>query len=97
MDFASFPAGVAASVVQSHHGDLRQSWHVDPGEGLELATLLELLQDFLETALELCLALPDKTLVLLPLQPLDMVLLGELHPESVQVLPHLERTTTGWI
>lgn len=77
----------------THHGDLRQSGHVDPGEGLQLPTLTELLQNLLETLLELGLVLLNQALILLPLGPVRMVLLREVHPQNVQVLGHLEPVT----
>lgn len=50
---------------------------------------MQLLQDLLEAALELRLVPPDQVLLLLPLRPLAVVLVGQLHSEDVQVLPHL--------
>lgn len=55
---------------------------------------MKLLQNLMETALELSLAPPDHTFLLLPLLPLLMVLLRKLHPEGVEVLPHLGQVTT---
>lgn len=81
--------------MRIYHGDLRQTGHVDPGEGLQLSALLQLLQNLLESALELGLVPPDQTFLLLPLLPLLRVLLRELHPEGVQVLSHLGRVTAG--
>ena len=70
----------------SHHGDLRQRRHVDPGEGLQLTTLLELQQNLFKAVLELILVPHNQTFFLLPLQPLLGVLLREIQPESGQVL-----------
>lgn len=81
-------------VCGTHHGDLRQGGHVDPGEGLELPPLTELLQHLLEAPLQLRPALLHQRLVLLPLGPVRLVLLREICPQGVQVLGHLERVTT---
>lgn len=80
---------------QSHHRDLWQHRNIDPGQGLQLATLLELLQDLLEAALQLRLVLPDQILLLLPLQPLHVVLLGHLHAQDLLVLRQLAEIGGG--
>lgn len=77
-----------------YHGDLWQGRHIDPGEGLELSALLQLLQNLLEAALQLGLVPPDRSLLLLPLHPLLVILLREICPESVQVLRHLRQVNT---
>lgn len=52
-------------------------------------TLVELLQDLLEAALQLRLVLQDQILLLLPLGPLVVVLLGHRYAQHLQVLRQL--------
>lgn len=56
-------------------------------------TLLELLQNFLKVFLELRLSLLNQIKFLFKTLPLLVVLLRELHPQSIQILFHLDRTT----
>lgn len=55
-------------------------------------TLLELLQDFLKVFLELRLSLLNQIKFLFKTLPLLVVLLRELHPQSIKILFHLDRT-----
>lgn len=56
-------------------------------------TLLELLQDVLKVFVELRLNLLNQIKFLFKTLPLVVVLLRELHPQSIKILLHLDRTT----
>lgn len=83
-----------AQTLQSHRRDGRQLGNVDPGEKIQLAALVELLQDRLEAALQLRLGLPDQILLLLPLRPLGVEPFGHLLAQDGEVLLQLANGST---
>lgn len=78
---------------ESYRGGLRQRWDIDSGKRVQWLTLLELLQNFLKAFFELRLIFSDLTFFLLPILPLVVILLRELHPQRIKVLFHLEQVT----
>lgn len=93
------PLGREGSVCRiwrgSQRGNLWQRRHNDPGNRFQRLALLELLQDFLKSLLQLRLVLQGRADFLLPVLPLVGVLLRELHPQNVKVLFHLQQVTNG--